>query len=244
MASLRATTLTDKVVDALLDLIVETKLLPGSALPSAAELASRFDVSVVVVREAIATLSGRGLLGRRQGRETLVQKPDPEVISSMLRIQVKMDEIQLAEVQQCRAGLEVQSAVLAATMPPGSRNTNALERILDTMAQATTVAELRDADLSFHIALAEVAGNRPLLILIEALHSVVADSLDEIYQQVMKDGAPVAAITLESHRPIADAVRDGDPRRAVEAMRRHFELSLPDVDYGILGRSATSVPAA
>jgi GntR family transcriptional regulator, transcriptional repressor for pyruvate dehydrogenase complex len=234
MTQLRRTSLADSVVDALIDLIVERALAPGSAIPSVGELATRFGVSVVVVREAVATLCGRGILERRQGREAIVRRPDPGVVSSMLRMQVRFDDVGLAELQQCRAALEMQSVVFAARQPDKDRDTTAMFAALRQMEQATSVLELRDADILFHSALVAIAGNKALVLLVQALHAVAVDSLDMIYSRLLSDGVPVAELTLGSHEPIAVAVRDGDVAGAIKAMSRHFELSLPDIDYGIL----------
>jgi len=234
MTQLRRISLADSVVEATIDLIVEGGLAPGSAIPSVGELAARFGVSVVVVREAIATLCGRGILERRQGREAIVCRPDPDVVSSMLRMQVRFDDVGLVELQQCRAALEMQSVVYAARQPDANRDTTAMFDALRQMEQATSVLELRDADILFHSALVDIAGNKALVLLVQALHAVAVDSLDQIYSRLLSDGIPAAALTLGSHEPIAVAVRDGDVAAAIKAMSRHFELSLPDIDYGLL----------
>ena len=110
------------------------------------------------------------------------------------------------------------------------------------MGRANTVLELRDADILFHSALAALAGNKALVLLVQALHAVAVDSLDTIYNRLLSDGVPAAEYTLGSHEPVAVAVRDGDVPAAIAAMRRHFELSLPDIDYGLL--SMPGWPAA
>jgi DNA-binding GntR family transcriptional regulator len=78
---------------------------------------------------------------------------------------------------------------------------------------------------------------------VEALHAVAVDSLDSIYSLLVNDGVPTAEITLGSHEPIAVAVRDGDAAAAARAMRRHFELSLPDIDYGLFSLLSETAPA-
>ncbi|PDQ36001.1 MAG: hypothetical protein B5766_02320 [Candidatus Lumbricidophila eiseniae] len=227
--------LADYVTEQTLDLIVTEGLLPGAALPSVGELANRFGVSVIVVREAMATLTGRGLIIRRQGRETVVRHPDPETISSMLRHQLRVDGVTLEEIQQCRAGLEVQSAVLAAAVP--DRDTSAMMVALENMSNADGLVALRDADVEFHIALASVSGNRALRIMIEALHAVVSDSLDAIYAQLLESDRPAAEVAYGTHKAIADAVESGNLPAALRAMHQHFEMSLPGVDYGVVGSS-------
>lgn len=232
--------LADSVSEETLDLIVSRGLRPGSPLPSVGELASVFGVSVIVVREAMATLAGRGLVTRRQGRETLVREPDPEVVSSMIRHQIRLDEVSLEELQQFRAGVEAQSASLAAGA--GVRDTRRLRATLDRLLAATDVVSLRDADLEFHTELAKISGNRALHFMIEALHAVVADSLETLYVRIIASGKRASEYACSTHEPIVDAVESGDVSAAVSAMRIHFEGSLPGVDFGIVspGMSANT----
>src|SRR5687767_2625736 len=94
--------LADQAADAVLELILGGDLSHGDSLPSTAELAKRFDVSVVVVREALASLAGRGILERRQGREPVVSLPGPDVLSSILRVRARHDDISVDDFQECR----------------------------------------------------------------------------------------------------------------------------------------------
>ncbi len=52
------------------------KLQPGDRLDAESKLASRFDVSVLTVREALSALAQEGLLERRHGSGTYVAEPD------------------------------------------------------------------------------------------------------------------------------------------------------------------------
>ena len=56
----------DQVAQGLLGLLEKGAFLPGDALPSPEELARRMVLNPVAVRQAYATLEGRGLLERRE----------------------------------------------------------------------------------------------------------------------------------------------------------------------------------
>src|SRR3569833_3580585 len=55
------------VAEALAQMVL-TQMAPGSSLPSEGDLAVRFDVSRLTVREAVKLLAGRGLLDVGRGR--------------------------------------------------------------------------------------------------------------------------------------------------------------------------------
>jgi DNA-binding FadR family transcriptional regulator len=66
----------DHVFEALAGAILHGKLAPNDPLPPERELATRFDISRVLVREAIHKLKELGLVRVRQGGQTIVLDPD------------------------------------------------------------------------------------------------------------------------------------------------------------------------
>jgi DNA-binding FadR family transcriptional regulator len=66
----------DHVFEALAGAILNGKLAPNAPLPPERELAARFDISRVLVREAIHKLKDLGLVRVRQGGQTIVLDPD------------------------------------------------------------------------------------------------------------------------------------------------------------------------
>jgi GntR family phosphonate transport system transcriptional regulator len=70
----RGVALWSQISGILADDIVKGRLRQGEQLPSAQELATRFDVNRHTVRRAIATLEQRNLVRTEQGRGTFVQE--------------------------------------------------------------------------------------------------------------------------------------------------------------------------
>jgi DNA-binding FadR family transcriptional regulator len=232
----RGSLLSERAADAILELILERRLQPGDALPASGELARDFDVSAIVIRQAIATLAGRGILVRRQGREATVARPGPDVLDSLLRVRMHQDAIALEELQQCRAALEGQAAVLACRVGDPEQRRTALGPSLEAMQRANEIDELRTADVEFHTALARLAGNQALTLLLEAMNSAVSDSLDDLYRRLLaSSGSTLFELTRSTHQAIGDAVAAGDAAGAAAAMSEHFRASIAGVDYGLLG---------
>jgi DNA-binding FadR family transcriptional regulator len=75
-----------------------------------------------------------------------------------------------------------------------------------------------DADLEFHTALAEGAGNRLLLQFMVGLRSLLREFISEVLGVA---GSNEAA--LEHHRAVLEAVKQGDSSEARRAMHVHLD---------------------
>ncbi|MEU6233524.1 GntR family transcriptional regulator [Kitasatospora sp. NPDC047058] len=65
-----------QVADALREEIRSGKLQPGQKLPSARQLADRFQVAVMTASSGVRVLREEGLVSSTQGRGTFVRRPD------------------------------------------------------------------------------------------------------------------------------------------------------------------------
>src|SRR3569623_3474587 len=100
------------VAEALAQLVL-TEMSPGTSLPSVGDLAVRFDVSRLTVREAVKMLAGRGLLDVGRGRRAIVKEPTGVAFSDFLTTVITNDPKGLFDLIELRISLEVQSATLA-----------------------------------------------------------------------------------------------------------------------------------
>ena len=105
--------ITDRIV-AGLTRTIRDELVPGSRLPSEAEIAVSYAVSRLTVREAIKVLAGRGLLDIARGRRAVVRQPDGAAFGDFLAIATQHDAKSFFDLIEVRQALEVQSAALAA----------------------------------------------------------------------------------------------------------------------------------
>lgn len=216
--------LSDRVTEEILAIIEDRHIGVGDPLPATRELSETFGVSVVVVREALAVLAGRGIIHRSQGREPVVTRPGTAVLDSIFRTRMHQDEISIDDFQQCRAALEMQSAASAALADHDPAQMKLLAEAVDELADAADRDAFVLADLKFHNTLAEISGNRALIILLEALGSLVRESLFAMFDRVADDSAALAR-AVGHHRDIMKGVADADPDAATRAMRIHFEES-------------------
>jgi DNA-binding FadR family transcriptional regulator len=79
----------DLAFDVLARAILSGELPPGSALPPQREIAERFDISTLVIRQAIHKLEDVGLLRVRQGSPAFVL--DPEKATDIRLLQLRLE---------------------------------------------------------------------------------------------------------------------------------------------------------
>ncbi|HEU4702936.1 MAG TPA: GntR family transcriptional regulator [Conexibacter sp.] len=223
------TSLAEQAASAVLDLIRADGLRAGDAIPSTRELAERFGVSVLVLREALAELAARGILRRHQGRESVVAVPADELVSAIMSFRAYVEGIEVDEFQSARASLEIKAAALAAERPDADAKRARLAPPLDGMRAAVGGTAFNRHDLAFHMAIAELCDNRAIAMLMASLNDLVRTSLVTTYRRVsVAAGASGIAVAVRNHERIADAIVAGDPRAAARAMERHFAFVFLD----------------
>lgn len=221
------------VADHLTNLIL-AELAPGSSLPSEANLAARYDVSRLTVREAVKMVAGRGLLELARGRRAVVREPTGSAFGEFLAMIMTRDPKGLFDLIEVRQALEVQSATYAARRA-NRAGLIAIEQALEGMRKAMAAMarssgadyeiakqDFSKFDVGFHEAIALASGNRMITYLIEAMAIPLEDShaLTMRGRQIRGQSLQSA---IDSHQRILDFIRDGDSRGAAESMRVHLE---------------------
>lgn len=215
----RTSRLYEQIVQQIEESIVKGALKPGDQLPAERELAQRFGVSRTAVREAVKALREKGLVEAYSGRGTFITDGTTHAVRQSLDLMVKIGQPEgsthLAEV---RAILEPEIAALAATRVQESE--------LATMREAVEVMDRAgkdpdayiEADLDFHLALAEGAANPLILSLLDSIVGLLREQRLRIFRV---PGGPERGQV--HHKRILDAVERHDAEKAREAMREHLE---------------------
>lgn len=215
----------DKAVAATERLVVD-EFVPGARLPGEAELAQRFGVSRLTVREALKVLAGRGLLELGRGRRPTVREPDGSVLSGHFALAMRRDPHALLELCEIRQSLEALSAGKAAGRA-GRASVAVLETAVERMAAAVALDEpererrFNDADAAFHQALALAAGSRMLAFVLDGFEEALHRSFAASYRGHFARGGTFDEV-LAAHRAVVDAVRAHDVPAAEQAMRAHL----------------------
>ncbi len=199
--------------------IVSEQYPAGSILPPDSELLERFGVSRTVLREALKTLAAKGMIEARAriGTRVLPRERwnlfDGDVLA--WHFELGPDVTFLRSLAEVRIGIEIEGAALAAERA-GDEQASRLLACVDRMESAETPADFARYDLEFHKIVAEASGN-PFMASISALVEMALTAAFTISSPVNDPAA--LAITVDVHRRIAQAIRDGDPQAARAAMR-------------------------
>jgi GntR family transcriptional regulator, transcriptional repressor for pyruvate dehydrogenase complex len=222
--AVRASRLFEQIVKQVEESILKGRLKPGEQLPPERDLAQKFGVSRTAVREALKTLREKGLVEAYSGRGTFVTSGTSHAIRQSLDVMVRINPqegfLHLAELRQM---LEPEIAARAATRID--------EQLLATMQEAVDQmdAYLEDpdgyveADLDFHLALAEAVGNPLILSLLDSIVGMLRAQRMRIFKV---EGGPERG--QFHHKRILAAIEKHDAENAREAMRAHLKQVLED----------------
>jgi GntR family transcriptional repressor for pyruvate dehydrogenase complex len=214
----RTSRLYEQIVQQVEESIHKGALKPGNQLPPERELAQQFGVSRTAVREAVKALREKGLVEAYPGRGTFVTDGTSHAIRQsldrMIRIGQPEGSTHLAEVREI---LEPEIAALAATRAD-AENLTSMREAVSIMDKAKRDSDaFIEADLDFHLALAEAAANPLILSLIDSIVGLLREQRLRIFQV---EGGPERG--QYHHKRIMEAIERHDPLGAREAMKAHL----------------------
>lgn len=208
----------EQIVRQIEDSILKGDLKEGEQLPPERDLALQFGVSRTAVREAVKTLTEKGLVEAYPGRGTFITNGTSHsfkhTLDRMMRGGPSEGTANLTEVREI---LEPEIAALAAQ--------RAVEEMVSAMREAIAVMDKSrsdaeafiEGDLDFHLALAEAAANPLILSLIDSIVGLLREQRLRTY---FVQGGPERG--QYHHKRILEAIEHRDPQGAREAMRAHL----------------------
>ena len=206
----------EQIVDQIESRIVAGDLKVGDQLPAERELAEQFAVSRTAVREAIKALREKGLVEIRLGRGTFVTNSAAGAVRHSLGLLLK-NEKGFSNLEEVREILEPEIAALAATRI-SEENILAMTEAVLIMDTALDNAEIFvEADLDFHLALAEATQNPIIPSLMDSI-------IDLLREQRKRTGNVEGGLARGQyhHKKILEAVIQRDSLAARQAMQAHL----------------------
>ncbi|MBL8280236.1 MAG: FCD domain-containing protein [Pelomonas sp.] len=209
VAGVRETSLGKIVRDEMLALILRGELAPGQRI-NEPDVAARLNVSRVPVREALRELESTGLVAARKHAGVFVRRLEPR---------------EVADLHELRSVLDGHAGRRAAAAPPAARRAlvqrlKAHVREMKSSARARDVQGCYAANLAFHWAVVEAAGNQALA---QGYRGIVQQLHLSRLHNLSRDVGMQAS--LAEHDDIVAAIAAGDAPRAQALATAHVMAS-------------------
>lgn len=215
--------ISDVIVEQLETMILEGTLQPGQRLPSERELSKQFEVSRPSLREAVQKLVAKGLLTSRQGGGTYVaEKLGASFSDPLMELFASHPEAQydLLEFRHALEGVIAYYAALRST----EADKAAIRKKYEELEQFHKTKEFEkevQADVDFHLRIAEATHNMVLLHTMRALWGLLKRNIMSNLENIYPKPGHRTKIHAQ-HKLLMDAIFSGDPEAARHAAHEHL----------------------
>ncbi|MBK5567730.1 FadR family transcriptional regulator [Ensifer adhaerens] len=194
---------------------------PDERLPTEHELASEFEVSRPIIREALRRLREQGFIYSRRGAGSFVRAVGMREPLGFGQLENVAD---LLNCYEFRLTVEPAAAAAAAERHDAA-SLAAIRQALELMRDATNRQSHReDADFQFHLAIARAAQNSYFFTAMEALKDHIAVGMRFHGASVKRETTGLTRVFAE-HEAIAEAIAAREASKARELMHEHLSGS-------------------
>ncbi len=209
------------VANQIVEQIESGQLVPGQKLPTQSDLAKAFGVGTSSIREAVNVLEIMGYLVVTHGRGMFVKEELPLNKSVMSTMEDNLTHASAFELFELRELLECHVVKLATRRidRKGIQHIqNALEKLQESVGEKKSFI---DADIDFHVALAESVSFRAAGAIIRLIHELMHKNMD---LAVSAQTGAYGKDAVESAEQIVNHIIAGEEYFAVRCMRNHLNL--------------------
>lgn len=209
--------LADQVAAKLQQLISSGEYKNGDKIPTEPELMERFGVGRSTIRESVRILANAGLVSVQQGKGTFVA--DASVVTEPLHQRLRRANTK--ELNEVRHMLEITMVQKAAE----NRTEKEVKQMRALLSQRKKAIESQqqqeclDADIAFHVVIAEASKNMVLMDLFKTFAKVISDYFQKEYPDTK---AYMRSQAL--HEKLCEAIADRNPKKAADYMHQILEL--------------------
>ena len=208
--------------------IFEKRLKKGDKIESDRVLAAKLGVGRSAIREALKVLDVLGMIDIRPGQGTYISNNETNFFIIPLSWSLFLNGSQIDNIVEVRNILEVRAAYLAAER----MDEECLGKLYDISHRIHTAYVRRDfkdfldADLEFHICIAESSGNQVIYSMIQTISNLMR----HVSGSGMVDEKQLQEIH-EEHQKIYGLILAGDSSKAMKAMKEHLDKSTCRYNY-------------
>lgn len=213
----------EEVAETIYELIKKGQLKPGEKLDSVQQLAENFQVGRSAIREALTSLRAMGLVEMRQGEGTFVKKFETSQIYFPVSSAILMNQKDIANLLEVRKIIELGTAG-AAAIKRTKENLVKMEKALEEMEASKGDEELgEDADLQFHLSIAEASQNTLLMSLMDQVSGMMGETMKETRKVWLYSKQTTMEKLAYEHYAIYKAIKNQHEDQARNLMKLHLE---------------------
>lgn len=218
--TIRKSSAPEMVAEQIIERISGGELAPGTRLPSQRDLARLLGVGRSSVREAINALVVLGYLQPLQGKGTFIKDELPADNPGIEKLNAAFAAGTIFDLMEARELLECRSAALAAERADAGQIRNLKAAMQKMAATDKTYAIFLDADIRFHEAVADAAGNVVLAELTKLVLEKVVAHHNELQTALLP---PVyRQVSIRTAAQVVNAIEGGDTNDAAYWMAQHL----------------------
>jgi len=215
-------TITEEIVANIKRMIIRDSLRPGDRLPTEHELADRFGVSRISVREATKALSFMGIVESLPGRGMILSKLDMKKVTGFLGFHFALNKYPKQKLLQARAAIEV-GALRQVVLNMGQNPDiyKSLQAVIDKFDTINGGDELIEVDNEFHRTLLEASEIEPLVVFTDLL-----EIFFKRFRQEVMNGSENWEKGKRDHRMLVENLKEGRLEQAEKILINHLVYEL------------------
>lgn len=225
---IQKTSVSQQVVDYVLNCIDRGELKQGDCLPGEREFAESLGISRVPLREGISALAAMGIVEKRHGEGNFIARFSPDILGRILHTYTLLDHSLAADLFEARALIEGAAARLAArnAVEDDIRHLRELVAQMEKDVPAYVQGELTLADMLrkddlFHLQCAAASHNEFYIQFVNILHKFGTDI--GIYENTYGKTPEKYYVSLDFHHRLVDAIEAGNEQLAQDIMCSHID---------------------
>ncbi|HOA70507.1 MAG TPA: FadR/GntR family transcriptional regulator [Bacillota bacterium] len=211
-----------KIVDQVKQNIASGNLKKGDKLPSERQMSEMFGLSRATIREAIKALNTLGIIECSHGSGNYISSNLSNSLTEPLSIMFMLEGGHPGHTLELRRAIEFAAAGSAARNIEETELAR-LRALCDCIEASTDENEKARYDFQFHREIARASGNPLLIVLLNAVETLISEHVHDARASILKDSSKEDIINRQ-HRDIVDALSRSSPEEAEKAVLAHMEL--------------------
>ncbi len=210
-----------KVIEYISDEINKGNLKKGEKIPTERELVKALNVGRNSIREALKILELTGLISRKQGTGTFINKDFNNFFSEPMVISFMLNKNTGEDIFELRNMIEKEIVKLTAEKID-NYGVKSLNKIFNKMNVDNDEYKRSKYDSMFHYELAKLTNNVIIINIYNAMKTILDLFIDDVREKALKEIS--SEDIYNDHKRIYNAVINKNPEQAVEAMISHISV--------------------